>query len=92
MIAGINESETLTKHISCKCKCEFDGRNCNNKCRCKFKKHDLCEDYICNPAKCSSKNSKYSASIIEDSIITCDEITETTKSGPTNFNEKKCNL
>ena len=92
MIAGINESETLTKHISCKCRCGFDGRNCNNKCRCKVKKHDLCEDYICNPATCSSKNSKYSASIIEDSIITCDEITEITKSGPTNFNEKKCNL
>ena len=27
MIAGINESKTLTKHISCKCKCGFDGRN-----------------------------------------------------------------
>ena len=37
MVAGINESETLTRHISCKCKCEFDGRNSNNKCRCKFK-------------------------------------------------------
>ena len=25
MITGINESKTLTKHISCKCKCKFDG-------------------------------------------------------------------
>ena len=25
MITGINESKTLTKHISCKCKCRFDG-------------------------------------------------------------------
>ena len=25
MIAGINESKTLQKHISCKCKCKFDG-------------------------------------------------------------------
>ena len=30
MIIGINESKTLTKHISCKCKSNFDGRNCNS--------------------------------------------------------------
>ena len=30
MVAGINESETLTKHISCKCKCKLDGRKCNS--------------------------------------------------------------
>ena len=30
MIAGINESKTLTKHISCECKCEFDGRRYNS--------------------------------------------------------------
>ena len=41
----INESETLTKHISCKCKCKFDGRKCkqnqkwsNDKYRCESKK------------------------------------------------------
>ena len=27
MITGINESKTLTKDISCKCKCRFDGKN-----------------------------------------------------------------
>ena len=26
LIAGINESRTLTRHISCKYKCNFDGR------------------------------------------------------------------
>ena len=26
MITGINESETLTKHISYKCKCRYDER------------------------------------------------------------------
>ena len=26
LITGINESKTLTKHISCKCKCEFDRK------------------------------------------------------------------
>ena len=28
MITGINESKTLTKNISCECKCRFDGRTC----------------------------------------------------------------
>ena len=26
MITGINEPKTLAKHISCKCKCKFDGK------------------------------------------------------------------
>ena len=30
MITGINDSKTLTKHISCKCKCKFDGRKCHS--------------------------------------------------------------
>ena len=25
MITGINELKTLTEHISCECKCKFDG-------------------------------------------------------------------
>ena len=25
MITGINESKILAKHISCECKCKFDG-------------------------------------------------------------------
>ena len=29
MITEINESKTLTKHISCECKCMFDGRKYN---------------------------------------------------------------
>ena len=44
-IAGINEWKTLMKHLSCECKCIFDGRNCNSdqwwyniKCRCECKK------------------------------------------------------
>ena len=41
MITGIKESKTLTKHISCKCKCKFGGRKCNlnqkwNSNKCKF--------------------------------------------------------
>ena len=30
MITEINESKTFTKHMSCECKCKFDGRNCNS--------------------------------------------------------------
>ena len=30
MITGINESKALTKHISCECKCKFDGRKYNS--------------------------------------------------------------
>ena len=54
MITGINESKTLTKHISCKCKCKFDGTKCksnhwwnNDKCRCECIKHHIREkDYV----------------------------------------------
>ena len=31
MITGKDKSETLTKHISCECKCKFDGRKRNSK-------------------------------------------------------------
>ena len=30
MITGINESKTLTMHISYECKCKSDGRKCNS--------------------------------------------------------------
>ena len=44
IITGINKSKILTKHISCECKCKFDGGKCNSnqkwnndKCRCECK-------------------------------------------------------
>ena len=96
MITGINESKTLTKHISCECKCKFDGRSCNSdqwwnndKCRCECKKRHVCEkDYIWNPATCSCENGKYLASIMDDSAIMCDEIIDSYEE-ETHFNEKK---
>ena len=30
VITGINESKTLTRHISCDCKCIFDGKKFNS--------------------------------------------------------------
>ena len=38
------------------------------------KKHICEKDYIWNPATCSCKNGKYLASIIDNSVIMCDEI------------------
>ena len=53
MITGINEQKTLTKDVSCKYKCKFDGRKCNSnqkwnndKCRCECKKHHIREKKI----------------------------------------------
>ena len=52
-ITGINESKTLTRHISCKSKCKFVGRRCNSnqkwhndKCWCECKKHQTCEKIV----------------------------------------------
>ena len=91
MIPRTNKSKTLTKHISFRCKCEFDGTKCNSnqcwnndKCRCECKKHHICEkDYVWNPAACNCENGKYSASTTDD--IIWDEITDVKE---TNFNEK----
>ena len=57
-------------------------------------KWHVCEkDYIWNPATCSYGNGKYLASIMDNSAIPRDEITESyeegTKTVSTNFNEKK---
>ena len=30
IIAGINESKALARHVSCQCKCKLDGRKCNS--------------------------------------------------------------
>ena len=58
-------------------------------------RYHLCEkDHIWNPVTYSSENGKYLTSIIDDSVIRCDEIINTeaklnyeeTKAVPTNFN------
>ena len=91
MIQGINVSGILIKHLSCECKCRFDGKKChlnqwwnNDKWRYECKKIHKCEkDYVWNPTLCNWKNGKHLASsmnkIISDEIINIKE---------TNFNEK----
>ena len=82
MITEINGLKTLTKHISCECQCKFDGRKCNSnqkwnndkcQCECKNPKKRVCKHFW-NPATCSCKSGKYLASIIDNSVIMCDEI------------------
>ena len=53
MTTGINESKTLTKHISCECKCKFDGRKCNS--------NEKWNNYKC---RFSAKNIKYVKNIV----------------------------
>ena len=91
MITGKSESRVLTKDISYKCRFKFDGIKYNlnqkwnnDKCWCECKKHNTREkNYIWNPDTCNCENGKHSASIIDNSAIKCDEITEETKIVPT---------
>ena len=81
IITGINELKTLTKHISCECKCKLDGTKCNSnqwwnkdKCRCECKKQHICEKRICwNPSTCICENGNL-ANIMNDTAVICDEV------------------
>ena len=98
MVTGINDryqQKILTKDILCKSKGKFDGSQCksnqkwnNNKCRCEWKfpeKHNALEKYyIWNLAKCSCENGEYLAIAIDNSLITCNEITNTTNTNTDN--------
>ena len=103
MITGINESKTLTKHISCENKCRLDGRKGNSdqwwnndKCQCECKKLHACEkDYVWNLVICNCKNGKFLVSVMDDSVIICDEAEsydeepEAKSYDKTDFNESK---
>ena len=78
MITWVDESKELTKHVSCECKCKFDGRQCNSnqwfnnkKCWYECKKRHICQkDYIWNPVTCNCENGINLASIMDDSVLT----------------------
>ena len=84
MITGINGSNTLTNHISSECKRKFDEIKYrsnqwwnNDTCRCECKNHHICEKYYdWNPATCNYENRKYLASIMDDSMVICNEVLE----------------
>ena len=64
-----------------KCNSNQNWNNDDRRCECKNpKEHHVCEkDYIWNPATCSCENGKYLKSIIDDSVIMCNEVIETQK-------------
>ena len=74
MITSINQSKTLTKHISCEYKCRFDGKTCysnqwsnNDKYQCVCKKIHACEkDFAWNPVTCNCDSGKYLARIMDE--------------------------
>ena len=82
IITETNESKTLTKHISCECKCKFDETKCNSnqwwnndKFWCESKKH-LISEKDCLESTCNCENGKYIASIMDNSEIMCNEVIE----------------
>ena len=80
-------------YIWWKKKCNSDQCWNNDKCQCECKKIHVCDkDYVWNPDIFNCGNGKYLASIMDDSVITCDGVInsydEETKTPPTNFNEK----
>ena len=97
MITGTNELKILTKHISCKCKCRFDVIQINGGIMINVyesvKNAMYVKKIVWNPATYNCENVKYLPSIIDDSVIICDEVIESydeeIKNIPTNFNEKK---
>ena len=48
----------------------------------------MSKKYYWNPATCSCRNGRYLLSIIDDSVIVCDEFIEQAKAISTNFNEE----
>ena len=52
-------------------------------------KHVYKKCYVQNPATCSCENGRYAKSIIDDSVIMCDEIIESPKTVPENPNENR---
>ena len=69
----------MAKYVSCDCKCKFKSARCdsnqkwNNKtCQCEYK--NCKKDYSWNPSPYHCENGKYLKSIVDDSVIACDEI------------------
>ena len=82
MITTKFETKSMTKHISCDCKCKFNSTTCNSNqkwnnriCQCECTNYRKCKkDYSWNPGRCICDNSKYLKSIADTSVIEYDEI------------------
>ena len=71
MITNKNEAKTVTKHISCDCKCKFISTACNSNQEITVSAK---KDYSQNPSKCIFENSKYLKSAVDTSVIACNEV------------------
>ena len=96
MITNKNEAKAMPEHISCDCKCKFNGTICNSNqkwnnktCQCECKNYHTCKkDNSWNPTTCICENSKYlkSTSVTEcDEIITAMDTVSTKKTIATNI-------
>ena len=83
LITEINESKILTKYISSKCKCKFEGRKRNSnqksnddnfRCECKNskEKNTFEKRFIQNHTSCICKNVEDLTCAIDHSLIMCD--------------------
>ena len=86
----------LAKFISYESNCKIVGKKGNSNQKLnndkrwyECKKHHMWKRLYLESCSCSCKFGKYLASITDDSVITCDEIIEETKTVSTNFNEKR---
>ena len=82
MLTNKNEAKTMTKHVSCGCKCKFNGakdnlnqkrnnKSCQNKCKNYYK---LKKGNSWNPSTCICEKVKYLKRIDDTSMIECNEI------------------
>ena len=92
MITRIKKAKKMVKHLSCDYKCKFNSTTCNSnqkwndyKWQCEFKNCRTCQkDCSWNRNKDICETGKYLKSIIDSSVILCDEILNTTDSVSTN--------
>ena len=76
-----NEAKTMTKYISCDYKWNFNSGTCNSNqrwnnkaCQCECESYRKWErNYSWNPIACICEDSKYLKSIVDTSVVTCDD-------------------
>ena len=95
MITGINELKISKRLFHANVNVNLIEQNVslqwlnNDKCWCEWKKHHVCEkEYIWNPSTCIRENGKYLETIMDYSVITCDEFIASYEK-KINFNEKE---
>ena len=82
MIVNKKETKTIKNLMSCDCKWKFNSTTCNSNkklnnetCQCECKNYHACKKgYFWKPSTCICENNKYLISIVDTSLIKCDEI------------------